>query len=90
MTNGFPALSVMVVIAAVFFHSAALSAPAHLDECSKITHKIKLLERVPCEYLVRGDLVELLMDAFHECSDRRVLLDIHRLILDHGYCNMAN
>ena len=89
MTNGFPALSVMVVIAAVFFHSAALSAPIYL-ECSQITHKIKLLERVPCEYLVRGDLVELLMDAFHECSDRRVLLDIHRLILDHGYCNMAN
>ena len=89
MTNGFPALSVMVVIAAVFFHSAALSAPIPL-ECSKITHKIKILERVPCEYLVRGDLVELLMDAFHECSDRRVLLDIHRLILDHEDCNMPN
>ena len=98
MTNGFPVLSVIVVIVAIFFHSVVPSVSTRLispfgsdDECSKIARKMIKLERVPCEDLVWDDLVELLIDADRECSDERwVLFDIYRLIFDYEDCNMLN
>merc|ERR1712002_80465 len=98
MTNGFPVLLVMVVIAAVFFLSVVLSAPTRFispyssyEGCSKINSTVMKVKRVPCGYLVRDDLVALLMDAFNECSnnERSILNDIHRLILDYDVCKYA-
>ena len=84
MTNGFLVVSVMVVLAAVFLHSAApteLIHPYGTDECSFIARAVTKLERKPCEDLNPGFLDDLLEKAEYACADERwVLFDIYRLM----------